>query len=152
MRGGWRLGMTGAVAMAGLGCHPAPSSGNAVTPAVGTLAPATLVATPDADGVSTDLTVTETYEGTTYGGASDAFILTVQVLVDGAIVASVPAEYLISSGSPGDGIYGTTFTLSLGQLATGSHTLSVQVLSPADFAGTNASAASLTITVPLPVT
>jgi hypothetical protein len=134
------------------GCTPAASENQLPTPAVGVIEPAAIYPVADADGVSTDITVIDSYQGTTYGGASDAFILEATVSVDGNPVATVEAQYLITYGSPGSGTYATSFALGLGALSAGNHVLTVAFTSPPDFEGQNQSAVSTTYLVPPPAT
>jgi hypothetical protein len=147
MRARWLLLGLGTALLAG--CHPGATHGEAPTPAYGTLEPAALSVGLDADGVSTDVAISDTFQGTTYGDEGEAFVLTVQVFVDGSLTATGALQYLITAGSPGDGTFAGSTTVDLGQLAAGSHTISVQVASPSDFQGANDSAAALPIVEPI---
>jgi len=128
-------------------CHSTYAHGEAPTPSSGTIQPAALYYGVNADGVTSNVTVTDAYVGATYAGATTAFLLQATISVDGVALPPVAAQYQLSLGNPGSGTYNTIFLTSIGVLAPGTHTVSITIASPQDFVGTNDGAATLSVVI-----
>jgi len=128
-------------------CHSTYAHGEAPTPSSGTIQPAALYYGLDADGLTSNVTVSDTYVGATYAGATTAFVLQATISVDGVALPPIAAQYQLTLGNPGSGTYVTVFGATLGVLAPGTHTVSITIASPQDFVGTNSGAATLSVVI-----
>ncbi len=149
LRRGFLAVLVAALVVVEAGCSPSAGHGSVPTPAQGVIQPASVAAAPDVNGVSTDVLLSDTFQGTTYGGAADAFILQATISLDGTVLGTYPVQYLILEGNPGSGIYLGSATINVGTIPAGTHTLAVTLGSPPDFGGENLSSATITITAPV---
>jgi len=123
--------------MAMSACHSTYSHGQEPTPSAGTIQAPVLSPGLEADGVTSSITVSDAYVGSTYAGATTAFLLQATITVDGVALPPIAAQYQLTLGNPGSGTYDTTFTTAIGILAPGTHTVSIAIAAPQDFVGTD---------------